>query len=167
MHQQPLNIFISFNDSNFLSVLFVLLPVTLFFFKVSTWNFGGRTLSSLPQCVVPPPSEAFLQSVMWATVTRTSLSLTADKELLQRVKVQESIGGDTLPVREQSIGSTLLSAAFNADCILHRINFTGRNMVWKWIRCFYTRWNISVIDASTFSEIATIFEWVVCSISAR
>lgn len=128
---------------------------------MSTWTSGGRTLSSLPQCVVPPPSEAFLQSVMWATVTHASLSLTADKELLQRAKEQESVSGDTLPVWEQSRGSTLLSADFNADCILHQIDFTWRNMVWKLMRYFYTRWNISVIDASTFFWDCNSF-WLGC-----
>lgn len=98
---------------------------------------------------------------MWATVTHTSFRLTADKELLQRVKEQESIGGDTLPVWEQNSGSTLLSAAFKADCILHQINFTWRNMVWKLMRYFYTRWNISVIDASAFFWDCNIF-WLGC-----
>lgn len=122
---------------------------------MSAWTSGGRTLSSLPQCVVPPPSEAFLQSVMRAAVTHTSLRLTADKELLQWVKEQEGVSGDTLP--EQSRGSTLLSAAFNADCILHQINFTWRNMVWKInevllykMKHFCNRWLYFFWDCNSF-----------------
>lgn len=45
----------------------------------------GGTSFSLPQCVVPPPFETFLQSEIQAAVIHSSLSGTADKELLVKL----------------------------------------------------------------------------------
>lgn len=75
--------------------------------------------------IVIPPSKCspssiwtFLQSVIWAAVTHSSPSLTADKELLLRVTEQERVGGDvTSPRTEWRIYSFgLQPAPLPASC---------------------------------------------------